>query len=109
MDKCIELIKTGLRKGNICGATKKVIDIIDGMKVPHCNRHRIKNKQDNAINLLSNKLDKTLKIEDEEKLNNKSNNDIHKKDINEIIDYNEQDILDKLDKQLDDLFNKYGL
>lgn len=115
MDICNELIKTGPRKGNICGAAKKVIDIIDGKEIPHCNRHRIKNKQkDDAIDILSNKLDTTLKIEDDrEKLNNKNNievdNNIHKKDINEVINYDEQNILNKLDKQLDELFNKYGL
>lgn len=100
MDKCIAPIKTGPKKGNICGANKKVIDIINGKEIPHCNRHRIKTKQKeqniNVVDELSYNLNESLKIEENKKIEN-------------IIDPNETNILNELDKQLDNLFNEYGL
>lgn len=111
MDKCNALIKTGPRKGNICGAGKKVIDVVNGKEVPHCNRHKIKNKQkDNVVDVLSTKFKETLKIEESEKLHNDSKNDIfEEEEIDESINSDGQNILNKLDKQLDKLFNEYGL
>lgn len=54
MDKCVAILKYGCRKGEHCGANKKVIDIIDGNEVPHCNRHKIKiKKNDNVVDVLS--------------------------------------------------------
>lgn len=99
MDKCNALIKTGPRKGNTCGSRKKVIDVVDGKEVPRCDRHRIKNKQKDVVDTLSTKLKETLKIEESGKLDNDN--------FEEEID--EQNILNKLDKQLDRLFNEYEL
>lgn len=103
MDKCNALIKTGPRKGNTCGARKKVIDVVDGKEVPRCDRHRIKNKQKDVVGTLSTKLKETLKIEESGKLDNDIKNDNFEEEIDE------QNILNKLDKQLDRLFNEYGL
>lgn len=99
MNKCIAIIKTGKRKGDICGATKKIIDIVDGKEIPHCNRHKIKenNEKINTDNVLSEMVNKSLVIEDNNYIEKEENNDDAK------------NILYKLDKQLDDLFNEYGL
>ena len=113
MDKCIATIKSGPRKGEQCGASKKVIDIIGGKETPHCNRHKIKETFD--VNTLSEKFSNNLKIEEKEKLDenneiieDKEDNNILEKD-NEHVKLDGQDILNKLDKQLDELFNDYGL
>lgn len=102
MDKCIALIKTGPRKGEICDATKKIIDVIDGKEIPHCNRHKLKENKKmlntDSIDILSKKINKSLKIEEREK----------SKD-NEYDNFEGQNILGKIDKQLDKLFNEYGL
>lgn len=95
MDKCIAIIKTGPRKGKLCGAIKKVIDVVDGTETPHCNRHKIKEINNNIVNVLSSELSKNLNIEEKEDI--------------KINDYDDQNILKKIDKQLDDLFNEYGL
>lgn len=95
MDKCIAIIKTGPRKGKLCGAIKKVIDVVDGTETPHCNRHKIKQINNNIVNVLSSELSKNLNIEEKEDI--------------KINDYDDQNILKKIDKQLDDLFNEYGL
>jgi hypothetical protein len=95
MDKCIAIIKTGPRKGKLCGAIKKVIDVVDGIETPHCNRHKIKQINNNIVNVLSSELSKNLNIEEKEDI--------------KINDYDDQNILKKIDKQLDDLFNEYGL
>lgn len=110
MDKCVAILKSGSRKGEHCDASKKVIDIIDEKEVPHCNRHKIKSKQnDNVVDVLTTNLNKTLKITENKKLDNNKNSKFEKDEIVEIIDSSEQNILNKLDKQLDDLFNEYGL
>lgn len=84
MDKCIAILKSGPRKGKPCNANKKAIDIIDRKDIPHCNRHRIKSKQKyDGIDILTTNLGKSLKIHD--------------------------NILEKLDNQLDELFNEYKL
>jgi len=110
MDKCIATIKSGPRKDEQCGASKKVIDIIDGKELPHCNRHKI--KENNDVNTLSEKLNNNLKIEEKvennEIIEDKEDNNILEKD-NDHVNFDEQDILNKLDKQLDELFNNYGL
>lgn len=93
MDKCIAIIKTGPRKGQNCGAIKKVIDIVDGKQIPHCNRHKIKEINNNIVDELSEKLNKCLNIEENIEFNN----------------YDGQKFLNKIDKQLDNLFNEYGL
>lgn len=117
MDKCIAIIKTGPRKGEKCGASKKVIDNIDGKDIPHCNRHRNKIKENKDVNILSEKLNNNLKIEETEKIDenneiirdgDREDDNISEKD-NEYVELDGQDILDKLDKQLDELFNDYGL
>lgn len=95
MDKCIAIIKTGPRKGKLCGAIKKVIDVVDETETPHCNRHKIKEINNNIVNVLSSELSKNLNIEEKEDIKNN--------------DYDDQNILKKIDKQLDDLFNEYGL
>lgn len=100
MEKCIATIKTGPRKGGKCGANKKVIDIIDGKETPLCNRHKIKENKD--VNTLSEKLNNNLKIEDKGDNNILENDNKHDK-------LDGQDILNKLDEQLDELFNDYGL
>lgn len=84
MNKCIAILKSGKRKGKLCNANKKVIDIIDKKEVPHCNRHRIKNnKKNNNVDILTSNLSESLKINDNK--------------------------LEELDNQLDHLFNEYGL
>lgn len=106
MDKCIAIIKTGPRKGQNCGAIKKVIDIVDGKDIPHCNRHKIKEINNNIVNELSEKLNESLNIEEKEKVNiiqEKQEENI------EFDNYDSQNILNKIDKQLDNLFNEYGL
>lgn len=103
MDKCIAIIKTGPRKGKLCGAIKKVIDVVDGTETPHCNRHKIKEINNNIVNILSLELSKNLNIKEKVNVNS-----IQKEDI-KINDYDDQNILKKIDKQLDDLFNEYGL
>lgn len=101
MDKCITIIKTGPRKGDICGSSGKVIDIVDRKEVSHCNRHRLKSKQkDNDVDLLTTNLNKSLKL---------SENKNVKEEIVEFIDSGEEKIINKLDKKLDDLFKEYGL
>lgn len=95
MDKCIAIIKTGPRKGKLCGAIKKVIDVVDETETPHCNRHKIKEINNNIVNVLSSELSKNLNIEEKEDIKNN--------------DYDDKNILKKIDKQLDDLFNEYGL
>ncbi len=110
MDKCVAILKSGYRKGEHCGANKKVIDIIDGNEVPHCNRHKIKiKKNDNVVDVLATNLNKTLKIIENKKLNNNKSDNFEKDEIVEFIDSGEQNILNKIDKQLDELFNEYGL
>jgi hypothetical protein len=105
MDKCVAILKSGSRKGEHCDSSKKVIDIINGKEVPHCNRHKIKSKQKyNVVDVLTTNLNKTLKITE-----NNKNSKFEKEEIDEFIDSREQNILNKLDKQLDDLFNEYGL
>lgn len=97
MDKCIAIIKTGSRKGENCGASKKIVDIVDGKEISHCNRHKIKENKGkinkDSVDILSKKLNKSLKIEEN----------------NETVNFDSQNILDKIDKQLDELFNEYGL
>lgn len=106
MDKCIAIIKNGPRKGQKCGANKKVIDIIDGKEIPHCNRHKLKTNTDN-VDELSKKLKEDLKIVEKNKHSIQDNGNSNDINIEETID--SQNILDKIDKQLDDLFGKYGL
>lgn len=103
MDKCIELIKTGPRKGKECGARKKVIDIVDGKERPHCNRHKIKILNNNVLNELSENLDKKLNIEKKNEI------DFIQEENNENDDFSNQNILKNIDKQLEKLFNEYGL
>lgn len=100
MDKCIAIIKTGPRKSKLCGAIKKVIDVVDETETPHCNRHKIKKINNNIVNVLSSELSKNLNIE--EKV------DVNQKEDIKINGYDEN-ILKQIDKQLDDLFNEYGL
>lgn len=111
MDKCIEILKSGSRKGQKCGASKKVIDFVNGKEVPHCNRHRIKSKQkDDVVDILTNNLNKSLKISKNKKIDNSNkNNKVEKDEIIEFVDSGEQNILNELDKQLDNIFNEYGL
>lgn len=117
MDKCIALIKTGPRKGEICGATKKIIDVIDGKEIPHCNRHKLKENKKilntDSIDILSKKINKSLKIEEREKSKDNERieikNNILKEKNNEYDNFEGQNILGKIDKQLDKLFNEYGL
>lgn len=100
MEKCIATIKTGPRKGKKCGAVKKVIYIVNGKEIPHCNRHRMKENED--VNILSENLNNNLKIEE---------NILEKEDgeDSETDKFDGQHILDDLDKQLDKLFSNYGL
>lgn len=111
MDKCIEILKSGSRKDQKCGASKKVIDFVNGKEVPHCNRHRIKSKQkDDVVDILTNNLNKSLKISKNKKIDNSNkNNKVEKDEIIEFVDSGEQNILNELDKQLDNIFNEYGL
>lgn len=118
MDKCIAVIKSGPRKGEICGATKKIVDIIDGKEIPHCNRHKIKENKEklntDSIDILSKKKNKSLKIEEREKSKEDNerieiDNNILKEENSEYDNFDSQNILGKIDKQLDELFNEYGL
>lgn len=103
MDKCVATIKTGPRKGAKCGARKKLIDIVNGEEKPHCNRHKIKKINNNIVNELSENLDKKLYIE------KKENFDFIQEENIEDNDFNNQNTLKKIDKQLDKLFKEYGL